>query len=346
LPQDIDENCALQIIDLNGNMLEGKLLVSMINCHMLQVLDVGNNFIMGTYPKWLGVLPFLKVLVLRSNKFHGPIDYYGMNKLQVLDLSSNSFNGSIPTRFLKQFKAMMVVSSGAPSMYVGIIAPSASLSVVFPIYRPYYSKAITVTLKGREITLVHILSAFMSIDLSNNNFEGIIPDEIGDLKLLKELNLSRNSFSGSIPHRIANILQLESLDLSDNQLSGEIPPAMAQMSFLEVLNLSYNHLSGLIPQSSQFLTFLDTSFLGNDGLCGKPLPRQCNTNHTPPAAATAGSSKELGWEILSVEAGVVSGLAIVVATTLLWGNGRRWLYWHVDKSLLYVLQPWIDGHRH
>jgi len=80
-------------------------------------------------------------------------------------------------------------------------------------------------------------------------------------------------------------------------------------------------------------------------LCGKPLPRQCNTNHTPPAAATAGSSKELGWEVLSVEAGVISGLAIVVATTLLVGNGRRWLYWHVDKSLLYVLQPWIGGRR-
>nr|AWA44929.1 hypothetical protein SS48H02_000005 [Saccharum spontaneum] len=219
-----------------------------------------------------------------------------MNKLHVLDLSSNSFNGSIPTRFLKQFKAMMVVSSGAPSI-----------------------EAITVMLKGREITLVHILSAFMSIDLSNNNVEGIIPDEIGDLKLLKELNLSRNSFSSRIPHRIANMLQLESLDLSDNQLSGEIPPAMAQMSFLEVLNLSYNRLSGPIPQSSQFLTFPATSFLGNDGLCGKPLPRQCNT------------------------AGVISGLAIVVATTLLVGNGRRWLYWHVDKSLLYVLQPWIGG---
>jgi len=140
--------------------------------------------------------------------------------------------------------------------------------------------------------------------------------------------------------------QLESLDLSDNNLSGEIPPAMAQMSFLEVLNLSYNRLSGPIPQSGQFLTFPDSSFLGNNGLCGKPLPRLCKTNDGPPAAATAGSSKELGWEILSVEAGVVSGLAIVVTTTLLWGNGRRWLYWHVDKSLLYVLQPWIRSRRH
>ncbi|PUZ51695.1 hypothetical protein GQ55_6G209000 [Panicum hallii var. hallii] len=339
LPQDIINKCALQIIDLNGNKLEGKLPVSMINCQMLQVLDLGNNMIVDTYPEWLGVLPLLKVLVLKSNGFHGPIDYE-MNKqthsffpeLQVLDLSSNYFNGSIPTRFLKQFKAMMVISPGAPSMYVEIIAtpPRGNGS------RPYYRESVTVSLKGQETTLVQILSVFMYIDLSNNSFMGVIPNAIGDLKFLKQLNLSRNSFIGEIPPRIANMLQLESLDLSYNQLSGEIPPAMAAMSFLEVLNLSYNHLSGMIPQSSQFLTFPNTSFLGNNRLCGKPLARLCETNHAPSAAATPGSSKELNWEFLSVEVGVVSGLATVAATMLLWGNGRGWVYWHVDKFWLQV----------
>ncbi|CAO2206865.1 unnamed protein product [Urochloa humidicola] len=231
----------------------------------------------------------------------------------------------------------MAISLGAPSMYVEIIPMSSASS---PGYRPYYRDSVTVTLKGQETTLVQILSVFMYIDLSRNNFEGTIPGEIGDLKFLKQLNLSRNSFTGGIPPQIANMLQLESLDLSYNQLSGEIPPAMSLMSFLEMLNLSYNHLSGLIPQSSQFLTFPD-SFLGNDGLCGKPLTRLCDTNHASSADATPGSSKELNWEFLSVEVGVVSGLAIAVVTMLLWGNGRRWLYWHVDKFWLLVLQPWI-----
>ncbi|CAO2188372.1 unnamed protein product [Urochloa humidicola] len=351
LPQDISEDCALQIIDLNDNKLEGKLPVSMINCQMLQVLDLGNNLIVDTYPEWLGVLPLLKVLVLKSNGFHGLIDYPGMNKqthpffqeLQVLDLSSNSFNGSIPIRFFKQFKAMMAVSSGAPNMYVGVVEtpPTSSSGNGTIKTQPHYRELVTVTLKGHE-TLVQVLSVFLTLDLSNNHFEGIIPNEIGNLKFLKGLNLSRNSFTGMIPPLIANMLQLESLDLSYNQLSGEIPPAMATMSFLEVLNLSYNHLSGQIPQSSQFLTFPNSSFLGNNWLCGKPLSRLCDEpNHAPSAATASGSSKELNWEFLSVEVGVVSGLAIVVATMLLWGNGRKWMYWHVDKFWLLVLHPWI-----
>ncbi|CAL5001872.1 unnamed protein product [Urochloa decumbens] len=348
LYQKISKACALQILDLNSNNLEGKLPLSLVNCHMLQVLDLGNNLIVDTFPKWLGVLRLLKVLVLSSNGFHGHIDHYAMNEemhpffpaLQVLDLSSNVFNGSIPARLLKKLKAMMVVSSGAPSMYVGIIGTPLPGSP--PSNQPYYKTSVTVTLKGQETTLVKILSVFMSLDLSNNNFDGNIPNEIGSLKFLKGLNLSRNSFTGVIPPRIANMLQLESLDLSYNQLSGKIPPAMATMSFLEVLNLSYNHLSGQIPQSSQFLTFTNTSFLGNDGLCGKPPTRLCDTNHT--TSAPAMPSKKLNWEFLSVEVGVVSGLAIVVATTLLWGNGRRWVYYHVDKFWLLVLHPWICRH--
>jgi hypothetical protein len=95
----------------------------------------------------------------------------------------------------------------------------------------------------------------------------------------------------------------------------------------------------MIPQSNQFSTFPEASFLGNDGLCGKPLLRMCDPDHAPSAAATPGSSKEPNWEFLSIEAGVISGLIIVFVTTLLWSNGRRWLYWQVDKFLLHVLRP-------
>ncbi|CAO2201992.1 unnamed protein product [Urochloa humidicola] len=249
--------------------------------------------------------------------------------LQVLDLSSNAFNGSISTRFLKTFKAMIMVSSEPPSIHV-----DASNGWALQ----YYKNSVTFILKGIELTLVKILLVFTTLDLSNNNFEGIISGDIGDLKLLQGLNLSRNRFTGGIPPRIASMMQLESLDLSYNQLSGEIPPDMGLLTFLEVLNLSYNHLSGPIPQSNQFSTFPDTSFLGNDKLCGTPLPHQCNASlHSFPAAPPKDSA-DVSWDVVSVEVGVVLGLAAVVGTTLLWGSGRRWVYGHVDKFLLRLLR--------
>ncbi|KAJ1268642.1 hypothetical protein BS78_07G150200 [Paspalum vaginatum] len=156
LPQNISKECALQIVDLNGNNLEGKMPMSMTNRHMLQVIDLGNNMILNAFPEWLGVLTLLKVLVLRSNRFHGPINHYGLNKqkhpffpqLQVLDLSSNSFNGSIPARFLKQFKAMMVVSPGALNSYVGIIGSATASRNNTSDTTPYYRGSVTVMLKA------------------------------------------------------------------------------------------------------------------------------------------------------------------------------------------------------
>ncbi|XP_066332798.1 receptor like protein 22-like [Miscanthus floridulus] len=351
VPQKISKECALQIIDINDNKLEGKLPASLVNCRMLQLLDLGNNEIVDTFPEWLGVLPLLKVLVLNDNRFNGHIDQYGRHKqmhsyfpaLQVLDLSSNAFTGGIPTLILKKLKAMMVPSSsGPPSIYTEIIA---DLNRSPPGYMPYDKSSFTITLKGQETTMVSILPIFMYLDLSNNNFDGTISDGIGDLKLLKGLNLSRNSFTGHIPPRIANMLQLESLDLSYNKLSGKIPPELALLTFLEVLNLSYNHLSGPIPQSNQFSTFPETSFLGNDGLCGKPLPHPCTMNRPPSAPAAPDSSTEVNWDVLGIEVGVISGLATVVITALLWGNGRRWIYYQVDRFFMRVLQPRIHHRR-
>ncbi|RLN05323.1 hypothetical protein C2845_PM13G18560 [Panicum miliaceum] len=318
-------NRLISILDLHSNKIEGALPLPPWGTYLLDYSN--NHFNSSIMPEFWSRISSTTSLSLANNSLIGEVSHLicSATEIEVLDLSFNNFSGTIPPCLLKHKKRLEILNLRG--------------------YRPYYRDSVTVTLKGQETTLVQILSVFMSLDLSNNNFEGVIPKEIGDLKFLKGLNLSRNFFTGEIPPRIANMLQLESLDLSCNQLSGEIPAAMALMSFLEVLNLSYNHLSGQIPQASQFLTFPNTSFLGNNRLRGKPLTRLCETNRAPSAAATPGSSKELNWEFLSVEVGVVSGLAIVAATMLLWGNGRSWVYWHVDKFWLQVLQPWICRRR-
>ncbi|KAL6848141.1 hypothetical protein ACP4OV_022269 [Aristida adscensionis] len=134
----------------------------------------------------------------------------------------------------------------------------------------------TITLKGYDITFSKILKTLVVIDISNNAFEGAIPMSIGDLVRLSGVNMSHNALTGQIPSQLGALHQLEVLDLSSNDLLGEIPQDLATLNYLSTLNLSYNKLVGRIPYSTQFLTFTNLSFLGNIGLCGLQVSKNCN----------------------------------------------------------------------
>ncbi|KAK9161987.1 hypothetical protein Syun_002889 [Stephania yunnanensis] len=79
------------------------------------------------------------------------------------------------------------------------------------------------------LSLLHILYILNAEDFSSNNFEGEIPELIGDFKSLVVLNLSYNGLEGKIPSSLGNLRDLQLLDLSNNNLSGEIPPQLRNM---------------------------------------------------------------------------------------------------------------------
>ncbi|XP_060216318.1 receptor-like protein 38 [Lycium barbarum] len=64
---------SLNTIALNGKRFEGPAPMSLLKCDHLEIFDVGNNTINDTFKAWLGTLEQLQVLILRSNKFNGPI---------------------------------------------------------------------------------------------------------------------------------------------------------------------------------------------------------------------------------------------------------------------------------
>ncbi|XP_022722196.1 receptor-like protein 12 [Durio zibethinus] len=90
----------LILLQLNDNILEGKLPRSLANCTMLKVLNLGNNTLYDTFPLWLGKLPWLVVLILRVNRFYGPIKNVKKNfqDLDVLDIAFNNFSGQLPVQ--------------------------------------------------------------------------------------------------------------------------------------------------------------------------------------------------------------------------------------------------------
>ncbi|KAL7249982.1 hypothetical protein ACSBR1_012049 [Camellia fascicularis] len=115
-----------------------------------------------------------------------------------------------------------------------------------------------------------------------------------------------------------NLTKLESLDLSGNLLLGEIPPQLSQLTFLEFLNVSYNHLTGPIPRGKQFDTFENYSYLGNSGLCGKPLSKSCENLEasTPPPLSFQGDDSKFpsGIDWIVIFMGYGSGLIVGLVT--------------------------------
>jgi Leucine-rich repeat (LRR) protein len=73
-------------------------------------------------------------------------------------------------------------------------------------------------LHARNIYGVIELTIFTTIDFSCNGLDGLISEEIGELKVLYILNLSHNAFTGQIPSSLGKLSNLESLDLSINFL--------------------------------------------------------------------------------------------------------------------------------
>ncbi|GLT26509.1 hypothetical protein SLA2020_015700 [Shorea laevis] len=299
------EGCGLRNLNLHGNQMDGLLPRSLVNCRMLEVLDVGNNNISDTFPYWLESLPHLQVLVLRSNKFHGSVqstkESPSFPKLRVLDLSSNYFVGALPVLYIENFNAMMDPHKDGGSPKYMMVSTGANS----------YQYSLVVTWKGFDYELQKILTIFSSIHLSNNKFEGEIPDVIGKLNSLKGLNLSHNNLTGYIPPSLGNLTNLEWLDLSSNELVGKIPDELVFLTQLSVLNLSNNHLVGRIPRGNQFNTFENISYEGNLGLCGIPLSKSCERIGTPPSSFQEKDELwRFGWRVvvLGYGCGVVFGL--------------------------------------
>ncbi|KAL8224706.1 hypothetical protein R6Q57_017263 [Mikania cordata] len=180
----------------------------------------------------------------------------------IIDYSNNLFNSSLPESIRKNLKYAYFFSV-SNNVLTGVIPQTICnasylkadkngesekhLSFpVFPLNGIYYEGSVTVTVKGRELELVKILTLFTSIDISS-----------------------------SIPPSIRNLSHLESLDMSSNRITGNIPSVLTSLPFLSSFNLSYNQLEGKIPTGRQFNTFDENSCIGNKRLCGFPLNRTC-----------------------------------------------------------------------
>jgi len=116
------------------------------------------------------------------------------------------------------------------------------------------------------------LSQLSVLGLRGNSLNGRIPKELGKLKNTILLSLENNSLSGSLPKELATMSNLWFLYLQNNSFSGVLPKELGQLSNLINLNLSRNEFSGEIPQELSQLSKLKNLDLSHNLFTGK-LPR-------------------------------------------------------------------------
>ncbi|KAM5552468.1 hypothetical protein ABKV19_027028 [Rosa sericea] len=211
---------SLTKVDLSGNSFSGPFLDEFVRLKSLEHLDLRRVGLKGQFPKFSGNLCRLKSLSLAGNQIDGGIEEFlsgfsncsfnrmesldlrecglvgklpsslGMlRSLQHLDLSSNSFWGSIPEFIISNLSSSLKTLDLSDNIFNGSIPQSL----------------------GK-------LSQLVSLDLSSNVFNGSIPQSLGKLSQLVSLYLSYNSWEGNLTEaHFINLTKLESFAVSTAQ---------------------------------------------------------------------------------------------------------------------------------
>ncbi|KAL3694537.1 hypothetical protein R1sor_008188 [Riccia sorocarpa] len=305
---------SLRTLSLANNRLEGPIPDSIGNCSALRVLDLSRNNLNGSLPAVVDVDSLqnsLVVFTVAHNQLSGDLPWWitYLRSLELLDLSYNGFWGSLPSD-VSGLEALKHPSPTPNNISAG------SLEALYVMYSVQAGSVDDGTFSLSE----RVVQVTPSMVLTSNHFTGPLPPSLGNLTGLVYLSVAENNLDGALPPELGNLIGLQDLDLSYNNFSGPIPQAFSNLTSLISFNVSDNNLTGKLPQSALFSSFSTSSFLGNPGLCGNPLPL-CLPSAPPAPAPSLLAGECFGWKcnnlwVIGVAIGAFVFFVVFVVATV------------------------------
>eukprot|EP01031_Cornospumella_fuschlensis_P024716 gene24716-29867_t len=259
----------------------------------LRYYSVARNYVTGTLPAGLFILPDINYLLIAENFLNGTIDLqptYRSSLAQIF-LDRNLLTGTIPA-VLANYSNMVEISIS--SNYLTGTVPVALNNLSFLAVLLIADNKLTGNLYNLFDPSQQSLVA--DVDVSRNSFTGTIPTNIFRMPHISAFAAFSNCLHGTLPDDICQAAELTALVLDgvstarrcrhrifpgssvfkaftlDRSLEGTIPACILSLPFLHTLQLSGNHLTGSIQQSITISSQLRDLTLSHNRLSGSVPP--------------------------------------------------------------------------
>ncbi|KAH7434594.1 hypothetical protein KP509_06G025100 [Ceratopteris richardii] len=257
IPPSLGKLSLLQELTLFYNQLTGPIPSSLTNCTRVLEFELSGNNLTGGIPPEIGRLSLVEWLTFSMNPLlEGfiPHSIHGCAQLQQLSLYQTNLGGSLPTSLfnLSKLERLSLQDCAISGRLPEIVGNLTSLSITLDVSNNNFEGPIPAGL-GK-------LKNLQGLFLQGNNFEGPIPYQLSELRSISTMNLSSNQISGSIPSSFSQLRSLNKLCIRNTRISGPIPDIFAHLQNLQVLDLSRNMLVGTIPESLASLDSLELLF--------------------------------------------------------------------------------------
>ncbi|MFS7958429.1 putative leucine-rich repeat-containing, plant-type, leucine-rich repeat domain superfamily [Helianthus anomalus] len=239
----------------------------------LSFLDMRNTKISSTMPEsfWRS-FPNLEELDMSQNQIQGRLFEIPATLCEV-DLSSNLFSGKLPKLFNSSMLNVLDLSNNSftGSLFHLLCSWGGNVIEALHLANNHLSGAIPECwVKWQSLRF---------LNLENNNLSGVIPTTMGYLSYLVSLNMCKNKLSGRLPASLMWLKELQILEFASNELVGSIPTWIGtELLDLRILNLRSNSFDGTISHELCYLTAIQILDFAHNNLSGN-IPR-CFNNFT------------------------------------------------------------------